>query len=222
MNTNNVPSLEHLDQVNRSLLFLFFIHVVVVLVHCQGEEKYLMSIVQVKTIDRPLLIDQEHFLDPFTIRLNLQGKFLSIDPKSVSLSLLLFRWTSHCLFRACEYLGYQLDDFLGQTFFHFVHPDDLPILSRAHQLCSFFSRVSVGQWFVFVLQGKDAGGGSSDPYRFLSHGQQWIFFQTTCQVQNNSWTGKPESYLCQTNLLSKSLRLSPPLSPCISLSLSLF
>ncbi|CAF4164168.1 unnamed protein product, partial [Adineta steineri] len=54
---------------------------------------------------------------------------------------------------------------------------------------------------------------TSEPYRFLSKGQQWIFLQTTCQAQINSWTGKPESYICTTNLLQNStnfLQRQPP------------
>ena len=46
-----------------------------------------MSIVQVKTIDRTLIIDQNHFIEQFNIKLNLHGKLLAVDPKSVSLSL---------------------------------------------------------------------------------------------------------------------------------------
>ncbi len=45
------------------------------------------------------------------------------------------------------------------------------------------------------------GNGKSDPYRFLTKGQQWIFLQTYSQVQINSWTGKAEYYICTTNLV---------------------
>ena len=58
-----------------------------------------------------------------------------------------------------------------------------------------------------IYLGKENGNGKSDPYRFLSKGQQWIFLQTDCQVQINSWTGKPDSYLCTSTLLIKSLFL---------------
>jgi hypothetical protein len=54
-----------------------------------------------------------------------------------------------------------------------------------------------------LFLGKETGTGKSDPYRFLSKGQQWIFLETNCQVQINSWTGKPESYICTTNPLQK-------------------
>ena len=67
------------------------------------------------------------------------------------------------------------------------------------------STLFVSRSFRFAFLGKDVGCGSSDPYRFLTKGQQWIDFQGHCQVQINSWTRKPQSYLCQTNLLSKSL-----------------
>ncbi|CAF5196400.1 unnamed protein product, partial [Rotaria magnacalcarata] len=38
----------------------------------------------------------------------------------------------------------------------------------------------------------------------LSKGQQWIFLQTYSQVQINSWNGKPESYICTTNIIQSS------------------
>ena len=56
---------------------------------------------------------------------------------------------------------------------------------------------------MILFSGKENGNGQSDPYRFLSKGQQWIFLQTYCQVQVNLWTGEPESYHCITNVVQK-------------------
>ncbi|CAF1061004.1 unnamed protein product [Adineta ricciae] len=134
----------------------------------ENDEKYLMSIVQVKTLDRSLTITNHHSINEFSIRLNLQGRFIHID------------------INTRQYLGYSSYELIGHTFFDFVHPDDLPIIFRAQQI-----------W-------KENGSGKSEPYRFLSKGQQWIFIQTNCQVQINSWTGKPESYLCISNPLQNS------------------
>jgi hypothetical protein len=105
-------------------------------------------------------------------------------------------------FRAREFLGYNSYELIGRTHFDFVHPDDLTIIIRAHQICLWFGDFEF--WFIFILKkGKENGNGKSDSYRFLSKGQQWVFLQTTCQVQINSWTGKPESYLCTSNVLQK-------------------
>ncbi|UJR34321.1 hypothetical protein I4U23_021724 [Adineta vaga] len=134
----------------------------------ETDEKYLMSIVQVNTLDRSLTITNDNSINEFTIRLNLQGRFIHVDTN------------------ARHYLGYSSYELIGHTFFNFVHPDDLPIIVRAQQL-----------W-------KETGNGKSDPYRFLSKGQQWLFLQTHCQAQINSWTGKPESYLCITTPLQNS------------------
>ncbi|CAF0915426.1 unnamed protein product [Adineta steineri] len=141
------------------------------------DDKYLMSIVKVNTIDRTLTINEDNSTNEFTTRLNLQGRFIYVDSK------------------ARQILGYSSYELIGCTYFDFVHPDDLSIMTRAYQL-----------W-------KDNGSGTSEPYRFLSKGQQWIFLQTTCQAQINSWTGKPESYICTTNLLPNStnfLQKQPP------------
>ncbi|CAF5015184.1 unnamed protein product, partial [Rotaria sp. Silwood1] len=143
----------------------------------ENDEKYLMSIVKINTLDRTTIIDNINSINQFTTRLNLHGRFIHIDPK------------------AREFLGYSSYELIGHTHFDFVHPDDLPIIVRAHQL-----------W-------KTNGNGQSEPYRFLSKGQQWIYLQTNCQVQLNSWTGKPESYICTTNPLQNSSDcLQKPLS----------
>ncbi|CAF1013295.1 unnamed protein product [Rotaria magnacalcarata] len=131
-------------------------------------EKYLMSIVKLNTLDRTLIINNESLSEEFVTHLNIYGKFIFIDAK------------------ARQYLGYSSFELIGRTFFDFVHPDDLSIIVRAHQL-----------W-------KENGNGKSDPYRFLSKGQQWIFLQTYSQVQINSWNGKPESYICTTNIIQSS------------------
>ncbi|CAF4347367.1 unnamed protein product, partial [Adineta steineri] len=119
------------------------------------DDKYLMSIVKVNTIDRTLTINEDNSTNEFTTRLNLHGRFIYVDSK------------------ARQILGYSSHELIGCTYFDFVHPDDLSIMTRAYQL-----------W-------KDNGSGTIEPYRFLSKGQQWIFLQTTCQAQINSWTGKP-------------------------------
>ncbi|CAF0931044.1 unnamed protein product [Adineta steineri] len=143
----------------------------------ENDEKYLMSIVKVNTIDRTLTINEDNSANEFTTRLNLHGRFIYVDSK------------------ARQILGYSSYELIGCTYFDFVHPDDLSIMTRAYQL-----------W-------KDNGSGRREPYRFLHKGQQWIFLQTTCQAQINSWTGKPESYICTTNLLQNStnfLQRQPP------------
>ncbi|CAF4637180.1 unnamed protein product, partial [Rotaria sp. Silwood2] len=142
-------------------------------------EKYLMSIVKLNTLDRTLIINNESSSEEFITHLNIYGKFIFIDAK------------------ARQYLGYSSFELVGRTYFDFVHPDDLSIMVRAHQL-----------W-------KQNGNGKSDPYRFLTKGQQWIFLQTYSQVQINSWNGKPESYICTTNIIqsiSSSDSLQKPLS----------
>ncbi|CAF1219893.1 unnamed protein product [Rotaria sordida] len=131
-------------------------------------EKYLMSIVKLNTLDRTLIINNENPSEEFITHLNIYGKFIFIDAK------------------ARQYLGYSSFELIGRTYFDFVHPDDLSIIVRAHQL-----------W-------KQNGNGKSDPYRFLTKGQQWIFLQTCSQVQINSWNGKPESYICTTNIIQSS------------------
>ncbi|CAF1367502.1 unnamed protein product [Adineta steineri] len=114
------------------------------------DEKYLMSIVKVNTIDRTLTINEHNSTNEFTTRLNLHGRFIYVDSK------------------ARQILGYTSYELIGCTYFDFVHPDDLSIMTRAYQL-----------W-------KDKGRGTSEPYKFLNKGQQWIFLQTTCQAQINS------------------------------------
>lgn len=108
--------------------------------------------------------------------------------------------------RTRESLGYTSFELIGRTHFDFVHPDDLPIISRAHQICTndfqdFNSKIE--RCSLFFLVGKETGNGKSESYRFLSKGQQWICLQTQCQPQINPWTGKPESYLCTSFILSK-------------------
>ncbi|CAF4008103.1 unnamed protein product, partial [Rotaria sp. Silwood1] len=85
----------------------------------ENDEKYLMSIVKINTLDRTTIIDNINSINQFTTRLNLHGRFIHIDPK------------------AREFLGYSSYELIGHTHFDFVHPDDLPIIVRAHQLCLF-------------------------------------------------------------------------------------
>jgi hypothetical protein len=66
-----------------------FVRLLLVASENESEEKLLMSIVQVKTIDRRLIIELNHSIEQFNIKLNLQGKLIAVDPKSVSFSLSL-------------------------------------------------------------------------------------------------------------------------------------
>jgi hypothetical protein len=50
----------------------------------ENDEKYLMSIVTVKTLDKTLAIDNEDPRIEFTTRINLQGRFINIDSKFVN------------------------------------------------------------------------------------------------------------------------------------------
>jgi hypothetical protein len=96
-----------------------------------------MSIVKVNTLDRTLIINNANSIHQFTTRLNLQGKFIHIDSKFVCFFIFILNWNLF-LFRAREFLGYSSYELIGRTHFDFVHPDDLPIIVRAHQICSFF------------------------------------------------------------------------------------
>lgn len=128
------------------------------------DDKYLMSIVQVETIDRSLIIQEENSLEEYSLRLNLQGKLIHFDLKFFRNSFFFFEFDRlflclDFLWRACEYFGYHPDELIGQTYLNYIHPDDLPIMIRAHQLCKistdtniksllFFSRISKGKILV--------------------------------------------------------------------------
>ena len=49
-----------------------------------------MSIVKVNTLDRTLLINDQYSVPEFTTRLNLQGRFVHVDLKFVSLAWFIF------------------------------------------------------------------------------------------------------------------------------------
>lgn len=86
MNMNNVQLLEHLDRVCfflRKKNEFFEIKFVVNKEKEENDEKYLMSIVKVNTLDRTLIINNENSINEFTTRLNLHGKFIHIDSKFV-------------------------------------------------------------------------------------------------------------------------------------------
>ncbi|CAF1089802.1 unnamed protein product [Adineta steineri] len=85
--------------------------------------------------------------------------------------------------KARQILGYSSFEIVGRTYFDFVHPDDLNVIVRAYKL-----------W-------KETGSGKSEPYRFLTKGEQWILLQTSSQVHINTWTGKVESYICTTYIV---------------------
>jgi hypothetical protein len=51
------------------------------ILNTENNEKYLMSIVKVNTLDRTLFINNEDSINQFTTRLNLHGKFIHIDSK---------------------------------------------------------------------------------------------------------------------------------------------
>ena len=52
----------------------------------ENDEKYLMSLVQVNSVDRSLITDPDKSSDDFATRLNLQGRFIHIDSKFVAFS----------------------------------------------------------------------------------------------------------------------------------------
>ncbi|CAM4809866.1 unnamed protein product [Rotaria magnacalcarata] len=77
-----------------------------------------MSIVKVNTLDRTIIVNNRNLINQFTLRINLHERFIHIDSK------------------AREFLGYNSSELIGHTHFDFVHPDDLPIIVRAHRICS--------------------------------------------------------------------------------------
>jgi hypothetical protein len=94
-----------------------------------------MSIVKVNTLDKTLIINNDNSINEFTTRLNLHGKFIHIDSKFV---FFLFDFINkYFIFRARQFLGYTPYELIGHTYFDFVHPDDLPVIVRAHQICLF-------------------------------------------------------------------------------------
>jgi hypothetical protein len=93
-----------------------------------------MSIVKVNTLDRALIINNQYSPHEFTTRLNLQGRFIYIDSKFILFILLLFILFLFII-RARQFLGYSSYELIGHTYFDFVHPNDLPIIIRAHQIC---------------------------------------------------------------------------------------
>jgi hypothetical protein len=95
-----------------------------------------MSIVKVNTLDKTLIINNDDSINEFTTRLNLQGRFILIDSKFILNISSLFH-NKYFSFRARQFLGYSSYELIGHTYFDFVHPDDLPIMIRAHQLCQF-------------------------------------------------------------------------------------
>jgi len=56
------------------------------------DDKYLMSIVQVETIDRSLIIQEENSLEEYSLRLNLQGKLIHFDLKFFRNSFFFFEF----------------------------------------------------------------------------------------------------------------------------------
>jgi len=75
------------------------------------------------------------------MNINNHGKFIFINSKFENKKIKKF---FYFIFRARQFLGYNSFELIGQTFFDFVHPDDLAILIRAHQLCKLF-------YFTLVL-----------------------------------------------------------------------
>ncbi|CAF3773818.1 unnamed protein product [Rotaria magnacalcarata] len=84
----------------------------------ENNEKYFMSIVKVNTLDRTIIVNNRNLINQFTLRINLHERFIHIDSK------------------ARKFLGYNSSELIGHTHFDFVHPDDLPIIVRAHRICS--------------------------------------------------------------------------------------
>ncbi|CAF2069810.1 unnamed protein product [Rotaria magnacalcarata] len=71
-----------------------------------------MSIVKVNTLDRTIIVNNRNLINQFTLRINLHERFIHIDSK------------------ARKFLGYNSSELIGHTHFDFVHPDDLPIITR--------------------------------------------------------------------------------------------
>jgi len=132
---------------------------------------HFVCLVQIESVDRTSRFDLNDNEEEFSTHLNNQGKFIYLNRQGEF------------------FLGYQSIELIGRTYFDFVHPDDLPIVKRAHQL-----------WI-------QNGSGQSQPHRFLTKGQQWIFIQTNSQVQINSWNKKPLFYICQHQIIQCSTNL---------------
>ncbi|CAF3366504.1 unnamed protein product [Rotaria sp. Silwood2] len=101
-------------------------------------EKYLMSIVKLNTLDRTLIINNESSCEEFITHLNIYGRFIFIDAK------------------ARQYLGYSSFELVGRTYFDFVHPDDLSIMSFLSHLGSEIYRKNIREKLIERRKSKEA------------------------------------------------------------------
>jgi len=85
-------------------------------------------------------MNNEYSSEEFITHINTHGRFIFINSKFEKIYFLefCFFW-KFSLIRARQFLGYNSFELIGRTFFDFVHPDDLPIIIRAHNLCKYLN-----------------------------------------------------------------------------------
>lgn len=80
--------------------------------------------------------------------------------------------------RAPALIGYMPFEVLGTSGYDYYHWDDLDVVVSGHE------------------QLMQTGEGTSQHYRFLTKGQQWIWLQTKYYITYHQWNSKPEFIVC--------------------------
>lgn len=80
--------------------------------------------------------------------------------------------------RASSLIGYMPFEVLGTSGYDYYHWDDLSLVVAGHE--------------QLMLRGE----GTSQQYRFLTKGQQWIWLRTRSYITYHQWNSKPEFIVC--------------------------
>ena len=85
--------------------------------------------------------------------------------------------------RASSLIGYMPFEVLGTSGYDYYHWDDLPDIVSSH------------------AQLMETGKGTTDKYRFLTKGQQWIWLRTRSYITYHQWNSKPEFIVCTHTII---------------------
>lgn len=92
--------------------------------------------------------------------------------------------------RASALIGYMPFEVLGTSGYDYYHWDDLPDVLGSHS------------------QLMETGKGTTDKYRFLTKGQQWIWLRTRSYITYHQWNSKPEFIVCTHTIIGYNDRSS--------------
>ena len=89
--------------------------------------------------------------------------------------------------------GYEPQDLIEKTLYHYIHGNDVENMRLAHQTCKFYYLIflQVEHKLMFYILVLEKGQVTTKYYRFLAKPKGWIWMQSYATIVHNNRSSRP-------------------------------